>query len=131
MIILLLTFVLIISILSGCKKEELPNGIENKAFFKDLEDFHSAIVQSMRNNTYYEEEIEAAREKINNAKYIDELNMYELSLLLGVNSDLSEFKEDVERGTGVINSTSIKEIEEMINIMSSYYEKKIKEKERK
>lgn len=121
-LILLLILVLIMGILVGCSNNKLPEGIENKTFFKDLNKGYELLLDSMANNTYYEDDINKLFEKMNETKYKEKLNVYEISIIESLNSNLDSIKKDLTTGKKVIQSTTLKDIEWVFEIMNNYWE---------
>ena len=121
-LILLLILVLIMGISVGCSSNKLPEGIESKTFFKDLNKGYELLLDSMANNTYYEDDINKLFEKMNEVKYKEKLNIYEISIIESLNSNLDSIKKDLTTGKKVIQSTTLKDIEWVFEIMNNYWE---------
>lgn len=121
-LILLLILVLAMSVLGGCSNDKLPNGIESKKFFKDLNKGYELLLDSMANNTYYEDDINKLFGKMNETKYKEKLNVYEISIIESLNSNLDSIKKDLTTGKKVIQNTTLKDIEWVFEIMNSYWE---------
>lgn len=121
-LILLLVLMLVMSGLGGCSSNKLPEGIESKTFFKDLNKGYELLLDSMANNTYYEDDINKLFEKMNEVKYKEKLNVYEISIIESLNSNLDSIKKDLTTGKKVIQSTTLKDIEWVFEIMNNYWE---------
>lgn len=76
----------------------------------------------MANNTYYEDDINKLFEKMNEAKYKEKLNVYEISIIESLNSNLDSIKKDLTTGKKVIQNTTLKDIEWVFEIMNNYWE---------
>lgn len=110
-------------ILSGCG-EKLPDGIENKVFFKDLSKAYGLIARSMSDQIYYEDEINDIFSKMNKENYKVKLNDYELLILETLNSSLPDIKKDLTTGDCIIQSVTTNEFEWIIDMMSDYFKEK-------
>ena len=120
--ILLLVLILCISIVfMGCKPNDLPDEIENKTFFKDLNKAYELLLDSMADNTYYEEDINKIFDKMNKKDYRNKLNDYELLILETLNGSLDGIKEDLTTGEKTIQSATMKDIDWIIDMMSEYW----------
>ena len=121
-IILLLILILCISIVfTGCQSNKLPDGIESKIFFKDLNKAYELLADSMADNTYYEEDINKIFDKMNKIEYKNKLNDYELLILESLNGSLDGIKKDLTTGERIIQSSTTKDIDWIFEIMSEYW----------
>lgn len=99
-ILILISILLITTLLTGCQKK-LPDGIENKNFYKDLDNLLATMVKSFQTKTY-KQEIDDILEKMNTEKYRDTLNNYELSILDTINETVPDIKNDLNTGNHTI-----------------------------
>lgn len=121
--LVLLIFVLCVSLLlTGCS-EELPEGIESRTFFNDLDRACELLLISMADNTYYEEEIGKIFGKMNEEKYKEKLNDYELLILETLNSNLNDIERDLTTGDRIITSITFEKIEWILDIMDEHWKK--------
>lgn len=111
MILMFFTFVVSV----GCG-EKLPSGFENRAFFNDIKSLVDIMIDSFATETYKEDDINKILHKISNAKYISNLNNYELSILDTVNDGLIYIKRDLESDGHVLSSKTYNQIEWVIQI---------------
>ena len=119
---LLLVFVMIISISSGCSNGgNLPDGIENKKFFKDLSSTYGLILRSMGNSEYEEEKIAKSLTKLNNYVNDKKLNDYEILIVNTLNENIDNIKKDLTQGDKIITSKTLEEFQWLIDTMSSHF----------
>lgn len=121
---MILTLVLILCmsiVFTGCQGKDLPEGIESKTFFKDLNKAYELLADSMADNTYYEEDISKIFDKMNKIEYKSKLNDYELLILESLNGSLDGIKKDLTTGERVIQSVTIKDIDWIMDTMSEYW----------
>lgn len=121
-IILMLILVLCMSIVFvGCGSKELPDGIESKVFFKDLNTAYESLLDSMADKTYYEDDINKIFDKMNKIEYKNKLNDYELLILESLTNSLDDLKEDLTTGKKTIQSVTTKDIDWIFEMMSKYW----------
>lgn len=121
-ITLLLILVLCMNVVfAGCQSNKLPDGIESKIFFKDLNKAYELLADSMADNTYYEEDINKIFDKMNKIEYKNKLNDYELLILESLNGSLDGIKKDLTTGERIIQSVTTKDIDWIMDIMSEYW----------
>jgi len=120
--ILTLILVLCMSIVfTECQSNKLPDGIESKTFFKDLNKAYELLADSMADNTYYEEDISKIFDKMNKIEYKSKLNDYELLILESLNGSLDGIKKDLTTGERIIQSSTIKDIDWIFEVMNEYW----------
>ncbi len=122
-IVLTLLICVVLLILSGCG-EKLPDGIENKTFFKDLSKAYGLIVRSMSDQTYYEDEINDIFSKMNKESYKIKLNDYELLILETLSNSLPDVKKDLTTGDRIIQSATTNEFKWILDMMSNHFKEK-------
>ena len=121
-IVLLLILVLCMNVVfAGCQSNKLPDGIESKIFFKDLNKAYELLADSMADNTYYEEDINKIFDKMNKIEYKNKLNDYELLILESLNGSLDGIKKDLTTGERIIQSVTTKDIDWIMDTMSEYW----------
>lgn len=124
-LILLLVFVMIIGILGGCAESgELPDGIENKRFFKDFSSTYGTIMRSMRDHSYNEDKVNESLAKLNS--YVDnkKLNDYEILIVNTLNENIGNIKNDLTQGDKTITTKTLDEFGWLIDSMSDYFKNK-------
>lgn len=106
-LILMIIFVLTMSILVGCSNAELPEGIENKEFLKNLDKIYELSLKSMSEKKYYKNEINEILKNMNQEK----LNDYESTLLDKLEDILVKVESDLTTGDKTIQSSTFDEMQ--------------------
>lgn len=115
-LILIISLMLIVNImLTGCS-ETLPEGIENKGFYKDLGKARTLLIKSFSDKTYYENEIVELFEKMNKEDYKEDLNEYELLILETLNYNLDDIETELTTGNHTLSSLTHDNIEWILNL---------------
>ena len=117
-LILMLVLVLIVGVLSGCTNSDLPEGIENKTFLKDMNKLYVLADKSIADREYYKDDINKKIEKMDEVKYLEKLNDYEKSIYELTKEILIKVENDLTTGKKMIQSYTFEEIEligEMLN----------------
>lgn len=110
-LILMLILVLTMGILSGCTNSNLPEGIENKTFLKDMNKLYILADKSIADREYYKDDINKEIEKMDEVKYLKKLNDYEKSLYELIKETLIKVENDLTTGKKMIQSYTFEEIE--------------------
>lgn len=110
-LILMLILVLTMGILSGCTNSNLPEGIENKTFLKDMNKLYILADKSIADREYYKDDINKEIEKMDEVKYLKKLNDYEKSLYELIKETLIKVENDLTTSKKMIQSYTFEEIE--------------------
>ena len=110
-LILMLVLVLIVGVLSGCTNSDLPEGIENKTFLKDMNKLYVLADKSIADREYYKDDINKEIEKMDEVKYLEKLNDYEKSIYELTKETLIKVENDLTTGKKMIQSYTFEEIE--------------------
>lgn len=123
-LILMLVLVIMTGILSGCGNNDLPEGIENRKFFKDFSEFYDIVIESMGNGDYNKAELDKSLDKLN--KHVDskKLNEYEELIVDTINTNILSIKEDLIQDNIAIKSEVMDEFRWVLELMSNYYQDK-------
>lgn len=115
--IVLMSFLILImsTILIGCSAN-LPEGIENKGFYKDLGKSNTLLVKSFSDKTYYKDEINDIFNKMNKDDYKKSLNEYELLILETLNYNLEDIETELTTGNRTLSSLTHDNIEWILNL---------------
>lgn len=108
-IIIILMCLILLFVFTGCSAK-LPDGIENKVFYKDLDGLLATMVKSFQTKTY-KQEVDNILEKMNADKYKENLNDYELSILNAINEVIPDIKNDLNSDNHTIKSDTFNKIE--------------------
>lgn len=116
-LILLIIVVLTMAISVGCSKN-LPEGIESKAFLKDMNNLYDVVDKSIANREYYKEDVDEIIKKMDDNKYLTKLNDYEIAIYELSKETLIKVQNDLTTGKKMIQSHTFDEVEligEMLN----------------
>ncbi len=119
---LLLVFVIMVGILGGCSNGgNLPDGIENKKFFKDLSSTYGLILRAMGDSEYEEEKIAKSLAKLNSYVNDKKLNDYEILIVNTLNENIDNIKRDLTQGDKTIKSKTLENVQWLIDTMSDHF----------
>lgn len=117
LVLILSILLLLIGILGGCGKKNLPDGIESKTFLKDMDKLYDIVLKSESERKYYKEDIDKILDKMNEQKYQEKLNDYEIYIYALAKETLPKVESDLTTGEKMIQGYTFDEVESIAKML--------------
>lgn len=108
--------ILCVSMIVGCSKK-LPEGIESRTFFNDLEKICNLIIDSWDDGKYNKDDIEEVANEMDKISYRLRLNEYELAILDSVINNLGNIEYDLKDGEGILDCETFDKMQLMLEVV--------------